>query len=542
MFRPNTGHSQQSLVESTQWMDPRVRKKLLESWAPVFYEHVFCKIDEEPFAVLYGKTGNPNFPVNILLSLEYIKHMRDCNDVELLDAFNFDYQVNYAIGLRTLGEMNLARRTLYYFRSRLYQHCLDNPGQDDALFGQFIALLHHFSKEARIAMDEQRADTTLFMSNIKKAGRVALAHDVLAQAVKAIPEGMRTESLSKVLEAGFKNDVLYRMKSQDADRRITMLLGLCQEAMETLDGRPDLAGSGEARVLRRFLTEQSTAEEGTGKRIPKPNKEIQSGSLQSAYDEDATYRKKGNEGQSGYALELSETCGDGNDFQLITDYAVKPNNVSDPEIFEERIPIIKGNTGCRDMYVDGGFHSDGVHEAAAKNGINIHLTNMSGTEPTKKLPVTDFAIDQDSKIIQRCPAGHAPLRAGVSGGQTSAHFPHETCGQCDLRDQCHSKPQKKDCVVRINIKAVDVGRIRADMKNHQMENTGKRAGIEGSNSAMKRKGQDKLAVRGGDRTKIVSALKTTAQNIKRFIKYKLGGYKAKNTSPPLDGILVPISG
>lgn len=84
-------------------MNHRVVAKLEKSWAPVFYEHVFKKIDEEPFAVLYGKTGKPNFPVNILLSLEYIKQMKQYNDLELLDAFYFDYQINYAVGIRSLG-------------------------------------------------------------------------------------------------------------------------------------------------------------------------------------------------------------------------------------------------------------------------------------------------------------------------------------------------------------------------------------------------------------------------------------------------------
>ncbi len=112
MFRPNNNHNQQTLLDSTQWMNPRILEKLKKSWAPIFYEHVFCKIDEEPFSVLYGTTGKPNFPVNIMLSLEYIKHMNGYSDLQLLDAFYFDYLVNYAVGIRTLGEINLAERTL----------------------------------------------------------------------------------------------------------------------------------------------------------------------------------------------------------------------------------------------------------------------------------------------------------------------------------------------------------------------------------------------------------------------------------------------
>lgn len=74
MFRENINHLQKSLFESTNWMNPRIKAKLDKSWAPIFYKYVFCNIDEKPFSVLYSDTGRPNFPVNIALSLEYIKH------------------------------------------------------------------------------------------------------------------------------------------------------------------------------------------------------------------------------------------------------------------------------------------------------------------------------------------------------------------------------------------------------------------------------------------------------------------------------------
>ena len=121
---------------------------MLKSWAPIFYEHVFCRIDETPFTVLYGTTGNPNFPINIMLSLEYIKQMKDCSDLEILDCFSFDYQVNYAVGVHTLGEKNLAPRTLYTFRERIYEYLLNNPDKEDLLFGQFIRLLGEFSAKS----------------------------------------------------------------------------------------------------------------------------------------------------------------------------------------------------------------------------------------------------------------------------------------------------------------------------------------------------------------------------------------------------------
>jgi hypothetical protein len=539
MFRANTNHQQQSLFESTQWMNPKIRNRLDQSWAPIFYEHVFCQIDEAPFAVLYGTTGNPNFPVNILLSLEYIKHMKDCNDLELLNDFYFDYLVNYAVGIRTLGELNLAERTLYYFRERIYTYCLENPGKDELLFNQFIKLLKNFAEKAEITLNEQRTDTTLFMSNIKKAGRISLAYDILIKTIKAIPEDKRTDALKDALEPNFKTDVLYHTKMQEGDSKLTIIFNLCKDALTILTSLPNSCETEAVRLTSRFLNEQTTTEVETGKLKPKTNKEITSDSLQSAYDEEATFRRKGNVSQSGYVLELSETCSKDNPFQLITDYAVEPNNKSDTEIFSGRIESIRENTGCTDMYGDGGFHSEAVHQTASENRMKIHLTNMSGTEPCKKLPITEYEIDETTNIIQRCPSGHTPLRTAVSNGQTTARFPHETCESCVLRERCHSKKQVKDRIVRISLKAVTVSREREAMKMNRLENTSKRAGIEGSNSALKRKGLAKLKVRGRAKSTVICALKVTAQNLKRFIKYMQGGYTPKVDKCLPNGMLAP---
>jgi len=546
VFRENQQHRQASLLDSTNWMNPRIRQKLDKSWAPIFYEYVFRKIDERPFAVLYGTTGNPNFPVNILLSLEYIKHMKYCSDLELLDSFYFDYLVNYAVGIRTLGELNLAERTLYYFRERIYQYSIDHPGEEDILFQPFLELTEGFAREAGISLAEQRADTTMFMSNIKKAGRLSLCFDILVKAVRAIPENLRPVNLSQVLEPTFKTDILYRSKAQEGDSKLAVLLNLCREALVHLEALPEDEAQAEVLLVRRFLQEQAVSDSETGKLRPKENKEIKSGSLQSAYDQEATYRKKADVSQSGYVLEISETCARENPFQLLTDYTVAPNNTSDQEILSNRLPKLE-KTGCEDLYVDGGFHSEEVNQIAANNEIQIHLTNMSGTRPTKKIDVTAFAIDEQTQIIQRCPAGQIPTHAGVNNSQTNAHFALGTCDHCEYRDICHSTRQKKDFVVRISLNAVKVGRERAEMKIDQKENTSKRAAIEGSNSALKRQGQDKLPVRGQIKSLVYSAYKVTAQNIKRFVRYKHGGYEPKKQDSypqtiAKQGILIPNFG
>lgn len=543
MFRENKAHLQASMLESTYWMNPGIRKKLEKSWAPIFYENVFCNIDEKPFAVLYSDTGCPNFPVNISLSIEFIKHMKNYTDDELIDAFYFNYLVNYAVGIRTLGELNLAEKTLYNFRSRIYTHLVQHPEQEDLIFGQFLTLTRKFAEKSGISMSEQRMDITMFMSNIKKAGRLVLAYDVLLKAVKAIPEYKRTEGLAKVLGEGFKTDLLYKSKPSESDSRLETLLNMCLEARNILQDIPDMEDSDELRILNRFLSEQAYIESSSGRLKAKDNKSIATDSLQSVYDEDATYRKKGTKGQSGYVLEIAETCSKDNQFQLITDYQVEKNIKSDVDIIKDRLPEIRNNTGCTDMYVDGGFHSEDVMKVGEENHVDLHFTNLNGTQPHKKLPVTVYEIDEATNIITKCPKGIVPQHANVKNGQTVAHFPLEACSSCEFRDQCHIKQQKRDCVVRINLKAVQTARQREIVKAAKKENTSMRAAIEGTNSALKRgHGLDKLRVIGIHRCTAVAGFKVIAQNIRRFTKYMLGGYHKTKPKQPSIGILMPVPG
>jgi hypothetical protein len=191
VFKQNNGHFQGELFNGYTQIDEKIQKRLINSWSPLFYEHVFCQIGETPFAVLYSQdTGRPNFPVNILLSLEFFKHLKDFTDEELIEQFYFNYQIIYALGLRNLGEMYLAPRTLYEFRSRLYRYTLEHPDQESLIFEQFEQLASIFPEKAKFDTSEQRTDSTQIMPNIKRAGRLAVAFDVLEQANQACPSNL----------------------------------------------------------------------------------------------------------------------------------------------------------------------------------------------------------------------------------------------------------------------------------------------------------------------------------------------------------------
>lgn len=409
MFRENKQHFQNNLFNSLYSMDSRLAQKLQNSWAAFFYEHVFCQIDESLFAPLYSNdNGRPNFPVNIFMGLDLIKEIRGYTDEVLLEEYAFNYQISFALGLRTLGERYFAPRTLYEFRARLYYYSLEYPEQADLIYAQFQKLTDHFIHVAGLNTDEVRMDSTQIMSNIKMAGRISLTYDVLVNGIKALPEYLMKDSLKIFLKSDYKTHFLYQLKGQDMLSRLQSLINHCIEVLQQAEEHSELKALNEIQLLERFLKEQATFSEKENRWIVKGSKEISSKSLQSAYDADATYRNKNGKKHVGYALNLSETCADENPVQIVTHYDLAPNTTSDIELLKRAFPKLSEN-GIKDVYTDGGYYSPDMTEVSQTQRITVHYTDMTGRKKSsEKLPYRDFEIENKQKVL-RCPAQQEPL-------------------------------------------------------------------------------------------------------------------------------------
>ncbi len=159
------------------------------------------------------------------------------------------------------------------------------------------------------------------------------------------------------------------------------MLNQIQELLKIADLHPALKELEAIKIAGRFLKEQSYYNYKEDSYTARGNKDIEATSLQSAYDQDATYRRKGSKRAVGYILNITQTCGDENDAQFITDYHLEQNVASDQSMLEERLPDIKEVTGAKDVYADGGYYGEDVLEKAEKNDVTIHYTNMTGKGP-----------------------------------------------------------------------------------------------------------------------------------------------------------------
>lgn len=526
MFRPNDSHTRPTLFNTLTELPASVSKRLENSWAPLFYEHVFCKIDESAFAVLYSEDkGRPNFPVNILLGMEIIAAFYNYSVEDMLEQYYFNLQVRAAMGIRDIAEYAVAERTIYEFRQRLYAHARTHPGRESLVYQQFDSISDHMMSFTGIIREEGRMDSTQLMSNIRRAGRLSVAFDVLHQALRACPRECLPEELAAVLHPDFKNDLLYKAKAREIENRLHEILQLCGLLIQVAGQCDDLKTKDELQLLSRFLMEQADYDKETESWIAKTHeKGTTSKHIHSAYDPDATLRKKGDEVYVGYVANLTETCADENPVQFILDYVLEQNVVADTTMAMEAIPHLAENHGVKKLYVDGGYSGENVHDVAVSNNVSMYYTNMTGKE-TKKMPIHEFTFDGNK--VTHCPAGHCSILSHYDQetGRILAHFDLELCKFCKAKHACPTSPKRQAQTISISKKqriAAETRKQILDENQHRI-NTSKRAAIEGTNSVLKRNhGADKLTVRGMNKSQTKCGLIMLAYNFRQFVRAHVG--------------------
>ena len=166
MFRENDDHEQEKLFSPLKDLSAGPEKKLQNHWSTHFYEHVFTQIDEAKFAVLYDDGySRPNKPVNELVSLEIIKHLKGLSDEELEHAYIFNHLVRNALGKETLGD-NICPKTFTNFRRRLLE--FEEETGRNLLEEVFENHREYVFEEFDVDGSTQRMDSTFIDANIRQ--------------------------------------------------------------------------------------------------------------------------------------------------------------------------------------------------------------------------------------------------------------------------------------------------------------------------------------------------------------------------------------
>ena len=154
-----------------------------------------------------------------------------------------------------------------------------------------------------------------------------------------------------------------------------------------------------------------------------------------------------------------------------------------------------------------------------------------------RLTAADFDIDVTARRAAVCPAGHGAVSEyedEEAPERVEMHFAREVCEPCSLRSRCPVRWRRRPelgrewapggaWVLSADLARVNIGRRRrVEADGQWRKRYGLRAGIEGTNSELKRRhGLGRLRVRGGERVRLAVYLKALACNVKRMVRARL---------------------
>jgi len=532
MFKKNHRHLQLPLTSHVDELPEKLRKRLENSWAGVFYREFFCRLNEAPFEVLYVDfPSRPNVPVNVLVGLEFLKAGNGWTDEEMYDAYCYDIQVRYALGYRQLGEGDFDLRTLYYFRERLSRQMQETG--INLLDQAFEQVTDKQIAAFRIKTGKQRMDSTMVASNIRRMGRVQLLVEVLQRTQRMLNENDQeryTADFAPYVQ-GHAGQYVYHMKTDETDTHLQRIGEFMQRLLVEL--QPVYAAEPVYQVLERVFGEHYQLEQKAV--VTKPNQTLSASSLQSPDDLEATYREKRGKGYQGYVANLTETCDPKNPsagpehcpLQLITKVQIASNATDDSQLLAEALPNLKKRTELNTIYTDGGHGGPDSDVVLQEQQVEHIQTAIRGRTPDpEKLHLDDFTIklNQDGKPVQvTCPHGQTEI-AHPSNQKKAfvAHFTAEVCSKCPLVSKCPTQPGKRDPRqhVRFTQAEAHASERRRRSQEQQKEGRNLRAAVEATMRSIKHPfPAGKLPVRGKFRMASMLIGSAAVSNMRRIQRY-----------------------
>jgi len=516
-------HQTGRLFDPWDYLGPKRRKLLENSWAGVFRTYLFGKLPVSKVARHFNdQLGRPSKELYTAIGALILQQLHDLSDPDVTRALAFNIDWHYALDITDESDNGkyLSERTLRTYRKILMDEHLDKL--------LFETLTDTLIKTFGVDTSKQRLDSTIIRSNMRKLGRIRICAATIRKFLKKL---RRTHK--ELYDSQLTTDFIDRYLAKNADSLFSQVKP--SETSKTLQDVGDdlvylielfrpygtVCALPEYRLLERVLHEQFTVM-GTGPETRvtvKPPKEVSSDSLQNPSDSTAGYdAHKG----SGYQAQIMETYQtdkhDKKTPDLITYVEVEPANKPDVYGLLPAIDATSKRGCCPDEVVcDTQYGSD--DNVLTANTSDVEVTAPTkGTAPASATCLNDFAFDPDTHAVIACPEGHAPVWSGHTvKTRLKATFAKATCGDCPRRGSCPVYHGKKASYLYYDETKLRIAHRRAAEQTPEFKDKYRwRAGIEGTNSHLKSDvGAGRLRVRGLAAVCFAVILKALGLNILR---------------------------
>jgi hypothetical protein len=299
-------------------------------------------------------------------------------------------------------------------------------------------------------------DSKLIGSNIAWCNRYELIHDTLGLFYKGMdktsPPKLSSDDLTLLSEvsATTGNKVVYRSTREEIQNKLTTLGILCYKVLSVFEEKENRYYS----TLKRLFEEHFRIDEN-GKAVLRPKEDISSGSLQSPYDADCSYRNKDGLKVKGYSVNVTETCDEGS-LNLITDIQVSKANKPDSEFIKPAARQSSSVLGHNpeNLHADGAYQSPANVDYCRQENINPFFTGLQG--PVGRY---DLELREDQLTVTDTHTGEViPTRKCKSGkwaiktGNGYRYFSKQEIDTCQSRKEIQRMPAEKS-TKRNNVEA-----------------------------------------------------------------------------------------
>lgn len=507
--------------EQTLLFDPwalvfsdRLYARVRSGWQGLFHDVLLRLMPAEELAEqFHPELGRPTKELYSVAALIFLKEFNDWTEEQAVEAYCFRSDVQYALNIAR-GDGELSLRTL-----ERYIKLFRELGLARRVFEVVTqALVDHLELD----VSRQRLDSTHVYSNMAMVGRTSLMVKAVQRLLTQVRRHHREryEALSEELRDRYapnspSSPFGWARAKNNADQRRRLRQQVADDmyfVLKFYDGDEAITNKDTYKQLLRVFEEHCEVIEDAVTVRPKSDPRA----LQSLSDLDATY--DGHKGR-GYQAQVSETCSQNNEVQLITDVLPQTAADSDSAALPEVVERLQNNGHKpEELLADTHYGSDENVQDCAGKGIELVAPVKKRHEGNEDaLTALDFAIDETTREVQRCPAGNTPSHTGYSEKRDEGYalFERATCEGCPNFGRCLVYKHNKHYRLKYSNKTLRLETRRREQETPAFkERYRKRAGVEGLMSALKRgRGFGRLRVRGRPAVSMALYLKAAGHNL-----------------------------